>query len=119
LPGGTIEPGESPSDAAVREMWEETGMLVRLTGFVGVFGGSNFIVQYSNGHRTSYVMSVFEAISDSVVFKLNEELKETRFFSESEVKSLPSSPWVAEILPAVFNSKRGWFSAPTWTPPDQ
>ena len=23
LPGGTMEPGETPADAAVREMWEE------------------------------------------------------------------------------------------------
>jgi 8-oxo-dGTP pyrophosphatase MutT (NUDIX family) len=27
-PGGLIEPGEHPADAAVRETWEETGLIV-------------------------------------------------------------------------------------------
>ena len=39
-PGGMIEPEETPADAAVREAWEETGLVVALTRIVGVFGGS-------------------------------------------------------------------------------
>ncbi|MBJ7529941.1 MAG: NUDIX domain-containing protein [Nocardioides sp.] len=29
VPGGTVEPGESPAAAAVRECWEEAGLRVR------------------------------------------------------------------------------------------
>lgn len=32
LPGGTVEPGEAPEDAAVREAAEETGLAVRIVG---------------------------------------------------------------------------------------
>ncbi|MDH3296993.1 MAG: (deoxy)nucleoside triphosphate pyrophosphohydrolase [Gemmatimonadota bacterium] len=36
FPGGKVEPGESPRQAAVREVVEETGMSIRLTGPAGV-----------------------------------------------------------------------------------
>src|SRR5690554_5008206 len=36
LPGGGIDPGEDPRDAAVREVLEETGLHVELDGLLGV-----------------------------------------------------------------------------------
>ncbi|WP_345215450.1 NUDIX hydrolase [Georgenia halophila] len=36
LPGGGIDPGEHPEDAAVREVREETGYDVALDGIIGV-----------------------------------------------------------------------------------
>ena len=37
LPGGSMEPGESVDQAAVREVKEETGLDVRLTRLVGLY----------------------------------------------------------------------------------
>lgn len=35
MPGGGIDPGEDPKDAAVREVFEETGFHVELDGILG------------------------------------------------------------------------------------
>jgi 8-oxo-dGTP diphosphatase len=36
MPGGGIDPGEDPADAAIREVFEETGYHVELDGLLGV-----------------------------------------------------------------------------------
>ncbi|MBK8277038.1 MAG: NUDIX domain-containing protein [Nitrospira sp.] len=41
-PSGIVDPRELPSDAAVREVWEEAGVYVELTQVLGVFAGNGF-----------------------------------------------------------------------------
>jgi 8-oxo-dGTP pyrophosphatase MutT (NUDIX family) len=117
-PGGMIEPGESPADAAVREMWEETGLHVELTGILGVYGGSEFIVEYSNGDKTSYVMTVFESqIIDGSLSLVNDESMEGAYFTKEEIQSKNTQSWMKMILDDVFlNRGKASFKASTWKP---
>lgn len=39
IPSGTVENGENPQDTAVREAFEETGLHVHITKFLGVYLG--------------------------------------------------------------------------------
>src|SRR5215213_9900677 len=56
-PGGLIEPDERPADAAVRELWEETGLLLRPERLLGLYGGPECVVRYANGDEVQYVIN--------------------------------------------------------------
>src|SRR3989337_2465053 len=60
IPGGTVEPLESPADAAVRGVWEGAGIRVELTRVVGVCGGPEFHIRCRNGDEVAVVIAVFE-----------------------------------------------------------
>src|SRR6478672_3006536 len=49
LPGGGMDPGESISQAAVRETKEETGMDIEVTGIVGLYTNPHHVIAYDDG----------------------------------------------------------------------
>jgi 8-oxo-dGTP pyrophosphatase MutT (NUDIX family) len=118
LPGGAIEPCETPSDAAVREMWEETGLIVEPTEILGVYGGPEFVVEYSNGDKTSYVMIVFKSrIIGGELSPMDDESTDAAFFPLSEIMKLDTQPWVPVVISEIIkNKKHAYFKPPVWKP---
>ncbi|MFC6260828.1 NUDIX hydrolase [Levilactobacillus fujinensis] len=57
LPGGALEFGESAQEACVREFKEETGLMVAITGLLGI--SSNQIQRYPNGDIAQAVVVTF------------------------------------------------------------
>jgi ADP-ribose pyrophosphatase YjhB (NUDIX family) len=49
LPGGAMEIGESIADTVVREVKEETGIDVEVTGVVGIYTNPNHVMAYDDG----------------------------------------------------------------------
>lgn len=116
-PGGMIEPYELPSDAAVREMWEETGLVVELVRIVGVFGGELCRHTYRNGDRVSWISTTFEArVVGGTLRPDGCETLETRYVSRDELAALPCKPHVPLMLDAALGAAP-FFQPPTWTPP--
>ena len=118
-PGGAVEPSEAPADAAVREIWEETGLEVGLTRILGVYGGPEFIVTYRNGDQTSYLMVVFEGkVVAGQPRPDGIETVDVCYFSREEARAAATPGWLDEILDDVFaNRTHTAFRPASWSPP--
>ena len=63
LPGGAIDLGESMTQAAVREVKEETGIDCEITGLVGIYTDPKHIILYtSNGEARQEFSIVLTAL---------------------------------------------------------
>jgi 8-oxo-dGTP pyrophosphatase MutT (NUDIX family) len=118
LPGGLIEAGELPADGAVRETWEEMGLLVELTGILGVYGGEPLVVRYANGDRASYVTVLFSGrIASGTLAADGQEILEARYFSQAELNALPHPRWMDLAMTSIFSQDGpAHFQQATWNP---
>lgn len=102
-PGGSIEPGEAPADAVVREMREETGLLVEPLRILGVYGGPEFRVTYRNGDQVEYVMTVFECqVVGGEMRADGVETLRARYVTRQELDELDLAEWARIVLSQVF-----------------
>lgn len=119
LPGGIIEPGEAPADAAVREVWEETRVAVSLTHIAAVVGGTGCETHYRNGDRIAWVATVFAAtVLSSRPLADGEEIQEARFVSPLDMPRLPLRADTVQFLAAERpHTRTAYFQPATWFAP--
>ena len=99
LPAGAIDPGETPAQAVVREVREETGLIVEPSAVLGVFGGEGFRVSYSNADIVEYTVIVFECrVVGGELGGLDDETAELHFISAAE-----RPPLTVEFPAALFD----------------
>jgi ADP-ribose pyrophosphatase YjhB (NUDIX family) len=99
--GGTIEIGEPPEDAAIREAKEEIGVDVALVRLIGCFGGAGFEVTYANGDHAAFVSAVYEATLGGVPKADMEEVVEIGWFDRDALGELALSPFTTALLRAL------------------
>lgn len=90
LPGGGVEPGESVTEALVREVEEETGLRVRPVQLIGVYSSPDVLLRYADGHRCQPVSLTFRCALEGGAPRETEEATAVAWFP---VDALP------ELLP--------------------
>ena len=106
IPMGKQELGETPSQCAIRETQEETGVLTEITGILGVYSDPGHIVAYTDGEiRQEWELILLgRPVSGSPA--VNDEASDVRWVVVADLESL-------DIHPTQWRQLRDWL-ARTW-----
>jgi 8-oxo-dGTP pyrophosphatase MutT (NUDIX family) len=97
MPGGAIDPGESVEQGALREVWEETGLQVRVVRLVGVYSDPrNYMVtHYPGGDIVHNVSLCFVCERVAGTLQLSDESTDIGYFP---VEALPAPMMLSHLI---------------------
>lgn len=88
LPGGGMNIGETFAEAARREVYEETGLIVGDLQLFGIFSGKDRVIQYPNGDICCATSIIFKTKSyEGILLQATDETRENVFFGAADIPS--------------------------------
>jgi 8-oxo-dGTP pyrophosphatase MutT (NUDIX family) len=105
LPGGGMDPGERPSETAVREVYEETGLRIRVTGLLGIYSNPDIVVVYPDGNRAQIVSSCFWAEPVGGEATTSDEVTEVGWFTADEAAGMTIIETHRQIVDVAFSPR--------------
>jgi ADP-ribose pyrophosphatase YjhB (NUDIX family) len=88
LPGGMIDPGESVAEGCEREVFEETGLKVRVIRLTGVYSNPNRLTVYPDGNKAFVIVLNFEVELIGGKLGLSDETTDAQFFPIAEAEQM-------------------------------
>ncbi|TCO52037.1 ADP-ribose pyrophosphatase YjhB (NUDIX family) [Kribbella antiqua] len=113
FPGGGIDPGERPAETAEREVFEETGLSVRVTGLLGVYSDPDVVVAYPDGNRVQILGILFRAEAVDGSAGCSAEVSEVGWFTAEEASRLTVIANHRRLLPSAFGDATPYFDRPS------
>jgi 8-oxo-dGTP pyrophosphatase MutT (NUDIX family) len=89
LPGGMMDLGESLPQTAVREVREESGLDVEITGLVGTYTDPLHVIAYSDGEVRQQFNICFAARVIGGSLRISDESTDLRFVAPKDIAALP------------------------------
>lgn len=89
LPGGGMEMTDSLPGTAVREVKEETGLDIEITGLVGTYTDPRHVIAYTDGEVRRQFNVCFRARIVGGSLEISDESTELRFVDPQELSALP------------------------------
>ena len=92
LPGGAQEIGESVKDAVRREVREETGIEIEVTGLSGIYSDPAHVIAYDDGEVRQEFSLCFTARAISGALQSSSESSQARWIAPEEINGLNIHP---------------------------
>ena len=104
LPGGAMDLGESIRDAAVREVGEETGVEVEVTGLVGIYTDPGHVMAYDDGEvRQEFSVCFHARYVSGEPLEDGTETKAARWVEPADVAELSIHPTMRRRIDAALS----------------
>ena len=114
-PSGSVEPGETVAECAIREVREESGITIVPEAVVAVLSGAGYTVTYPNGDRLATVTTVFRCrpVNDLSPRVNDDESQDMRYFPGDALPKnmLPRHRWMVNL--ALANHAHTYFDSPS------